>query len=103
MHKWLFPLCFFVLFPISIFSADHSGKDSMNDIAFKDYQGFPDKWSLVTIRFRKDTGEMRLTYANELAMQTLLSKSTNYPDGAVFAKTGIHTASDPQFASSLIP
>lgn len=75
----------------------------MNGITFSDYKEFPEKWALVTIRFRKDTGEMRLTYANELAMKTLKAGSTDYPDGAVFAKTGIHTGSDPQFLSSAVP
>lgn len=75
----------------------------MNDISFEEYKEFPSKWELVTIRFRKDTGEMRLTYANELAMKTLKSGSTLYPTGAVFAKTGIHTSSDPQFTSSVVP
>lgn len=82
---------------------DFSGKDAMNGISYKDYEGFTEKWALVTIRFRKDTGEMRLTYANELAMKTLKAGKTDYPDGAVFAKTGIHTASDPQFVSSVVP
>lgn len=88
---------------LSFASEDFSGKDSMNDIAFKDYQDFQDKWALVTIRFRKDTGEMRLTYANEMAVKVLTSGSIDYPDGAVFAKIGFHTSSDPQFVSSVVP
>lgn len=87
----------------SSFAVDHSGQDAMNGISYQDYKDFPDNWKLVTIRFRKDTGEMRLTYANDLAMKTLLANSINYPDGAVFAKTGIHTGLDPQFVSSVIP
>ncbi len=47
---------------------EHAGKTVMNGINFYDCKDFQTKWSLVTIRFRKDTGEMRLTYANELAM-----------------------------------
>jgi hypothetical protein len=35
-------------------------------------------------------------------MKTLTEGSINYPDGAVFAKTGIHTGVDPQFESSVI-
>lgn len=94
----------FILISLSAIAAeDFSGKDSMNGISYKDYEGFTEKWALVTIRFRKDTGEMRLTYANELAMKTLKAGKTDYPDGAVFAKTGIHTASDPQFVSSVVP
>jgi hypothetical protein len=96
-------LLFFLLM-VSVFAAENfSGKDSMNDIRYADYKDFPEKWALVTIRFRKDTGEMRLTYANELAMKTMSEGSINYPDGAVFAKTGIHTGVDPQFVSSVVP
>ena len=99
------PIILFWLFISSLLFAteNFSGKDSMNGISFKDYKEFPEKWSLVTIRFRKDTGEMRLTYANDLALKTLKSGSINYPDGSVFAKTGIHTGVDPQFVSSVVP
>lgn len=82
---------------------DHAGKPAMNGIAWEDYKTFPEKWELVTIRFRKDTGEMRITYANESAMKALKEGKTEYPDGAVFAKTGIHTGVDPQFISSVVP
>ncbi len=81
----------------------YAGRSSMNDINFEEFKNFSEKWQLVTIRYRKDTGEMRLTYGNELAMKTLLSGSIDYPDGAVFAKTGLHTGVDDQFPSSAIP
>jgi hypothetical protein len=80
-----------------------NGLESMNGISFAQYKDFPQRWTLVTIRFRKDTGEMRLTYANEPAMKTLSEGATDYPDGAVFAKTGVHTGTDPQFVSSVVP
>jgi len=89
--------------PGASFAEDFSGKPSMNDIKYSSYKDFAAKWELVTIRFRKDTGEMRLTYGNKLAVETLKKGSTQYPDGAVFAKTGIHTSSDPQFISSVVP
>lgn len=99
--KYLF---LFLMFQSSwIFAKDYSGKNTMNDITFEEFKDFPSKWELVTIRFRKDTGEMRLTYGNELAMKTLKAGSTLYPTGAVFAKTGIHTSPDPQFISSVVP
>lgn len=82
---------------------DHSGKESMNDISFNDYKNFSKEWGLVTIRFRKDSGEMRLTYGNEAALKVLNSGAINYPDGAIFAKIGFHTNSDPQFESSVVP
>lgn len=88
---------------MAVFAVDHSGKTEMNDIKYSSYKDFATKWELVTIRFRKDTGEMRLTYGNKLAVDALKKGSTQYPDGAVFAKTGIHTSSDPQFVSSVVP
>jgi hypothetical protein len=38
------------------FAHDFSGKEQMNGINWKDFKIFPEKWQLVTIRFRKDTG-----------------------------------------------
>jgi hypothetical protein len=95
----------FVFFLISLVSAgsELGGKDEMNHISFKNYQEFPREWKLVTIRFRKDTGEMRLTYANELAYKTLIEGGISYPDGAVFGKLGINSGADPQFISSVVP
>jgi hypothetical protein len=79
--------------------------DSMNGYFLKDYAGFwkdPD-WHFVTVRFRKDTGEMRLTYANDLAWKALKAGGKEYPDGAVFGKVGLMTAEDPSFTSSAVP
>ncbi len=84
-------------------ATDYSGKGEMNGISWKEFRQFPEKWELVTIRFRKDTGEMRITYANPIAMKALKEGKTDYPDGSVFAKTGIHTGVDPQFISSVVP
>lgn len=95
-------LSFFIALSASA-ETDFSGRGEMNGISWKDYRSFPEKWELVTIRFRKDTGEMRITYANEIAMKALKEGKTDYPDGAVFAKTGIHTGVDPQFISSVVP
>jgi hypothetical protein len=102
--KNIFTSSILLLISLSCFgTTDYAGKDTMNGISFSEYEKFPETWQLVTIRFRKDTGEMRLTYANPLAMKTLLSGSINYPDGSVFAKTGIHTGIDEQFVSSVVP
>jgi hypothetical protein len=90
-------------FVAAVSAQDFSGKNNMNDIFWDEFKNFPEKWQLVTIRFRKDTGEMRLTYANDIAMKTLKQGRTDYEDGAVFGKTGIHTGADPQFESSLVP
>ncbi len=79
------------------------GLDTMNGMAFKDYSDFATTWNFVTVRYRKDTGEMRLTYANDAAWKTLMSGSIDYPEGAMFAKIGLMTADDPGFTSSLVP
>jgi hypothetical protein len=80
-----------------------SGQTEMNGIKFEDHKNFSTDWKLVTIRYRKDTAELRLTYANELAYTAMMAGKFQYPDGAVFAKTGIHTSADPEFTSSAIP
>lgn len=80
--------------------------DTMNGYALKDYADFwknPDKWHFVTVRFRKDTGEMRLTYANDIAWKALKAGGKHYPDGAVFGKIGLMTSEDPSFTSSAVP
>ncbi len=82
---------------------EFAGKDIMNYIKFSEIKGFEEKWKIVTIRFRKDTGEMRITYANDIAMDSLMSGAVSYPDGAIFTKIGFHTTSDPQFESSTVP
>lgn len=77
-------------------------------IRLEPYQNFETKWHLVTVRFRKDTNEQRFVYANPLAWRHLQSRAkgkTNspFPDGSVFAKTGIATHEDEAFPSSSVP
>src|SRR6185436_10943563 len=60
-------------------------KDEMNGYKLSDFPDFEKKWKLVTVRFRKDTGEMRFTYANDLAFENLQKGVIDYPDGAIFA------------------
>ena len=76
---------------------------TMSGYTFNDYRDFQKNWKLVTVRYRKDTDEMRFTYANDLAYSTLMSGKTDYPDGAVFAKIGFKTEPDPAFSSSAVP
>lgn len=78
----------------------------MNGYALEDYADFwknPNKWHFVTVRYRKDSGEMRLTYANDIAWKALLAGGKDYPDGAVFGKVGLLTHEDPAFTSSAVP
>jgi hypothetical protein len=74
-----------------------------NGYALKDYENFFKEWPLVTVRYREDTGEIRLTYANELALKGLNEGKGVYEDGSVFAKIGFMSKPDPGFASSLSP
>lgn len=90
--------------PVNAMSVeDIPDQDRMNGFALKDYANFQKEWPLVTVRFRKDTGELRFTYANDLAYAALKNGATEYPDGAVFAKIGIITEEDPAFTSSAVP
>lgn len=94
------------LLPLSARAAeasDFAGKSEMNGYRLEDYRGFEKNWKLVTVRFRKDTGELRFTYANPLAWKTLRAGKSQYPDGAVFAKVGAVTEEDPAFPSSAVP
>lgn len=75
----------------------------MNGIKFDDYKDFTKKWHLVTVRFRQDTKEMRMTYANDIAWKAMQQAKPVYPDGAVFGKVGLITDKDPAFPSSEVP
>jgi len=81
----------------------YAGKEEMNGLRLKDYAGFESKWKLVTVRFRRDTAEMRFTYANDLAWNSLKAGGKEYPDGAVFAKISLISKDDPAFVSSAVP
>jgi hypothetical protein len=75
----------------------------MNGIKFLEYKEFPNKWKLVTVRYRQDSNEMRFTYANDIAIKAMKSLKPNYPDGAAFGKVGFIAEPDPSFPSSLSP
>jgi len=81
----------------------HAGKPVMNGYSLDQFPDFIREWHFVTVRYRKDTGEMRLTYANDKAWEALRAEGKEYPDGAVFAKIGIMTQEDPAFISSVVP
>ncbi len=75
----------------------------MNGISLSQFPEFDKKWKLATVRYRADTGEMRFTYANDIAWQNMLQGKADYSDGAVFIKVGVLTTGDPAFASSKAP
>lgn len=90
-------------FSLNIYAQEGLKNTTMNGHQLKDFKDFEKKWKLVTVRFRKDTEEMRFTYANALAYQALLKGRIDYPDGAVFAKIGYKTEEDTSFPSSAVP
>jgi hypothetical protein len=93
---------FLVFLPTSFTYAEETGK-TMNGFTVTHFGEFSKLWQLVTVRFRKDTGEMRITYANPKAWAVLKNNKINYEDGAVFAKISILTKDDPAFPSSVVP
>ena len=104
MRQILFLSLLFSIFTLTA-DADKNwgGRDEMNGIHLKDFPDFENKWNLVTVRYRKDIGELRFTYANPQAWQALMNKSVDYPDGSVFAKIGMLTIDDSAFPSSMVP
>ncbi len=95
----------YILFFLSsnLSSAEPLAVTEMNGIKRSDFQNFEKDWRLVTVRYRKDSNEMRWTFANDLAWKTLASGSISYPDGAIFGKIGVVTHEDSQFTSSAVP
>jgi hypothetical protein len=79
------------------------GQSAMNGYSMKSFSGFEKKWKFVTVRYRKDTKELRMVYANPIAWKALSSGSTNYPKGSVFGKIAFVTEEDPDFVSSEVP
>ena len=67
------------------------------------FRHFWKKWGLVTTRYKPDGEEMRFTYANKLAAESLAKGEYPFPEGAVFAKIGAKAAHDPSFNSSIVP
>jgi hypothetical protein len=81
----------------------YAGRKEMNGYNFSDFRHFEKKWHPVTVRFRKDTNEMRFVYANDKAWRVVKAGGTAYPDGAAFAKLAVATTEDHFFASSAVP
>ncbi|MGO9545224.1 MAG: cytochrome P460 family protein [Rhodomicrobium sp.] len=77
--------------------------DEMNGYRIDQFGDFTKKWHFVTVRFRRDTGEQRFVYANDIAWKALLEHSKDYPDGAVFAKIAVATSEDSSFVDSSVP
>ena len=95
----------FILTLAHLSSAAESSEreDVANGYRLKDFGAFDKDWHLVTVRYRKDTTEMRFTYANDKAWKVLQAGGRDYPDGAIFAKIGAKTSDDSAFPNSVVP
>ena len=67
------------------------------------FDRFWDTWQIVTTRWREDNKELRFTYANSLAWQSMKSGRLDYPIGSVITKMGVHVMEDPLFPNSQVP
>jgi hypothetical protein len=76
---------------------------AMNGINPAPFDEFWNKWRLVTVRYRKDNGEQRFIYANDLAFKAMQEGVESFPDGAVFGKVAFRAKGDPEFPNSLEP
>jgi hypothetical protein len=55
------------------------------------------------VRFRKDNGEQRFIYANDIAWKAMRKRVPVYPDGAMFGKVAFSAGEDPSFPNSMEP
>jgi hypothetical protein len=95
--------CLFAIDAWSYFEEAPEKISEMNGISFQDFKDFTKKWRLITVRYREDSKEMRLTYANDIAWKEMQQMKPQYSDGAIFAKVGLVTEKDPAFPSSEVP
>ncbi len=94
---------FVILAFISFFSVNTVADQTMNELKLSQFGDFVTNWKLVTVRYRKDSEEMRFTYSNDLAWNALSKNLSVYPDGAIFAKVSFVSVEDPLFPSSAVP
>ena len=76
---------------------------TMNGIELTQLDRFWEKWKLVNVRYRTDTGEQRFVYADPIAWKALQRGDKVFPKGAMFGKVAFSTVSDPSFPVSLEP
>jgi hypothetical protein len=80
-----------------------SKERTFDGIELHRYSEFWNDWHLVTTRFRRDNGEQRFVYANDIAWRAMRSKAHVYPDGAMFGKVAFGVGEDPSFPNSVEP
>lgn len=104
LRFFLFTFAILALFAgVALAKQSFAGRVHMNGYSLMQFGHFIRDWHLVTVRYRQDTGEMRFTYANDVAWEALKAGVMDYPDGAVFAKYSVITQEDPAFPSSHVP
>lgn len=85
------------------FEISRTQRTEMNGIKYDAYKDFTKEWKLVTVRYREDTNELRMTYANDIAIKAMKGLKPQYPDGAKFGKVSYLLEEDPAFPSSKLP
>jgi hypothetical protein len=88
-------------FPDYIFTLPEADQAKM-DVHPSRYAEFWKKWRFVGARWRQDTHEIRLTYANDLAWNVLAEGRTDYPPGAMFGKMVYPSEEDLALPSSVM-
>lgn len=76
---------------------------SMNGISLEKNKGYWERWKRITTRYRSDVNEMRVTYANPIAVKALQEGKKEMPEGAMFGKVAWKVEPDPLFPNSLQP
>jgi hypothetical protein len=76
---------------------------TFDGITLSSYDRFWEKWHLVTTRFRKDNGEQRFVFANDIAYKAIKEGKSVYPDGAMFGKVAFIAGEDAAFPVSEEP
>lgn len=80
-----------------------AGQLRMNGYSLEGFGDFPRSWHFVTSRHRTDTGEFRITYANDKAWDDIQRSKQVFQDGAVLAKVGMAFSRDIHFTASKVP
>ena len=76
---------------------------AMNGIDPAPFDNFWKNWKQVTVRYRKDNGEQRFIYANDIAFKAMQEGIDEFPDGSVFGKVAFRTVEDANFPNSMEP
>jgi hypothetical protein len=82
---------------------DLTKERSFDNVNLPRYANFWNEWHLVTTRFRRDNGEQRFIFANDIAWKTIRARTKVYRDGAMFGKVAFNVGDDESFPNSMEP